>query len=86
MNLSGEGVFVELLQLQGAAARPEGSVNGPFKMGILVTDLDGFVNTLPIDSGRPEVIRDERNGLGLIQLRDPDGNIVQIMALDRPRG
>lgn len=79
VNLGRPGLAVELLQLAAASARPEGYLTGPFKIGMLVADLDAFLATLPADIETPRVIEDEENGLLLVQLRDPDGNIVQIM-------
>lgn len=81
INLHGPGLFVELLQLESATARPEGRIQGPFKVGMLVADLDAYLDSLPDGMPKPDVIRDERNKLLLIQLRDPDNFIVQIMQL-----
>jgi catechol 2,3-dioxygenase-like lactoylglutathione lyase family enzyme len=81
VNLSAPGIFVELLQLDAAAARPEGYIEGPFKVGMLVSDIGAFLNTLPAGVERPELIHDERNALLMIQLRDPDNYIVQVMQL-----
>ena len=79
VNLQSAGLFVELLALPAAADRPAGFMKGAFKVGMLVDDLESFVAGLPDAAGRPEVIEDADNGLLLIQLRDPDGNIVQVM-------
>lgn len=81
INLAGPGIFVELLQLNAAGPRPEGYTEGPFKVGMLVTDIGAFLNTLPVDAERPALIHDEQNGLLLVQLRDPDNYIVQVMQL-----
>ncbi|MDX1556011.1 MAG: VOC family protein, partial [Xanthomonadales bacterium] len=80
INLSRDGLFVELVQLRDAQARPEGRLEGPFKVGFLVADLDAFLAALPADRERPEVVEDQRNGLKMVQLRDPDGTVVQVMA------
>lgn len=79
VNLQGPGLHVELLELADAASRPAGFVHGPFKVGMLVDDLEGFVDGLPASLPRPQIIEDAQNGLALIQLRDPDGNVVQVM-------
>lgn len=79
VNLTGPGIAVELLKLEAAVRRPEGFIEGPFKVGVLVADLGGFVSALPDNMERPEIINDDRNRLLLIQLRDPDNHVVQIM-------
>ena len=79
VNLRKPGLFVELLELDGARTRPEGRVEGPFKLGMLVDDLDAFIAALPESVAAPDVINDERNNLLFVQLRDPDKNIIQVM-------
>lgn len=81
VNLQKPGLFVELLELQSAHERPEHRFEGAFKVGILVSDLEKFVASLPDSVTKPEVINDQTNKLRLVQLRDPDGNIVQVMEL-----
>jgi len=79
VNLQGPGVFVELLELADAQPRPEGLIHGPFKVGMLVDDLDRYIGRLPATMPRPEVVEDAANGLMLFQLHDPDGNVLQVM-------
>lgn len=79
VNLKQDGLFVELLQLDGANDRPEGRIEGPFKVGMLVSDLSAFIASLPGVVSPPDIVSDDRNGLLLIQLRDPDDNIIQVM-------
>ena len=79
VNLARPGLFIELLELRAAVARPEHYLEGPFKLGLLVDDLDAFVRRLPESIPPLDVIEDERNNLRFVQLRDPDGNIVQVM-------
>jgi len=81
INLSGNGIFVELIQLVDAMDRPDGRVEGPFKVGMLVDDINIFVASLPEHIDAPTVLDDERNGLFLLQLRDPDDQVVQVMQL-----
>lgn len=81
VNLHGPGVFIELLELDDAIDRPEGRVKGPFKVGMLVSDLTDFIARLPDSIPEPKVILDSRNGLRLVQLSDLDGNIIQIMEI-----
>lgn len=82
VNLQGRGLFVELIELRSAAERPGGRIKGPFKLGILVDDLESFVQELPESMPEPDIVGDEANKLRLVQLRDPDGNIIQVMDFD----
>lgn len=81
VNLHGPGVYVELLELEDVIERPKGRVMGPFKVGMLVSDLTEFIARLPDSTPESEVMHDSRNNLRLIQLSDPDGNIIQIMEM-----
>ena len=80
VNLRKPGLFIELLQLTAADERPD-YVKGLFKAGILTSDLKEFAALLPESVPKPQIISDTTNGLLLMQLRDPDGNIIQIMQL-----
>ena len=84
VNLAGRGLAVELLALADAVDRPPGRLEGPFKLGFLVDNIRLFVADLPDSISAPEIIFDETNGLLLIQLRDPDENIIQVMQLLNP--
>lgn len=81
VNLVGPGIFVELLQLPRAGERPGGQTQGPFKVGMLVADIERFAATLPAAVSPPNIIFDRDNNLLVLQLRDPDNNTVQIMQL-----
>lgn len=81
INLHGPGLFIELLELDDVIERPKGRVKGPFKVGMLVSDLSGFIARLPDSIPKPKVILDSGNSLRLIQLADPDGNTIQIMEM-----
>ena len=81
VNMVRPGLFVELLELADAATPPDGRVRGPFKLGALVADLDAIVAALPAAADAPGIVEDANNGLRLLQLRDPDGNVVQLMQL-----
>lgn len=81
VNLQKQGIFVELLEIEAAGERPETRVHGPFKVGVLVSNLSEFVAQLPDAIPEPKVILDTRNSLRLIQLHDPDGNTIQIMEI-----
>ena len=84
VNLRKPGLFVELLQLAAAEERPD-YVKGLFKAGILTNDLEEFAALLPESVPRPKIISDATNGLLLLQLKDPDGNIIQVMELVDPQ-
>lgn len=80
INLAKAGLFVELLELDDAGAHPGGRIQGPFKVGYLVDNIEVFVESLPVklkESAR--IIHDEENKLLVLQLRDPDERIIQIM-------
>ena len=79
VNLLRDGLAIELIELPAAAARPAARHQGPLKVGALVDDLQAFLAALPATTEKPQVIRDANNGLLLVQLPDPDGNIVQVM-------
>ena len=81
INLGGPGIFVELLQLDAASARPGGQIEGPFKVGMLVDDLTSFAVALPAAAGDPKIVYDNENGVLVLQLRDPDNNTVQVMQI-----
>lgn len=79
INLVGPGIFVELLQLSHAGERPGGQTQGPFKVGMLVEDMERFAATLPAAVSPPNIVFDRGNNLLVLQLRDPDNNTVQVM-------
>lgn len=79
VNLARPGLFVELLEMDAAGPKPDGRNEGPFKVGMLVRDIDDFVASLPDNVEIPNILDDEENRLRLVQLRDPDGNTVQVM-------
>lgn len=81
VNLRKPGLFVELLELDGVSERPD-RAKGFFKAGFLTDDLDAFIASLPEHSPAPQIIADTANGLRLIQLKDPDGNTIQIMQIE----
>ena len=85
VNLRRPGLFVELLQLAAAADRPD-YAKGLFKAGILTSDLEAFAASLPDSVPTPQIISDTANNLLLMQVKDPDGNIIQIMQLHYSEG
>ncbi len=81
VNLQKPGLFVELLELDGAGDRAN-RAQGFFKAGFLTEDLDAFIASLPDSVSKPSVIEDSVNKLRLVQLKDPDGNTIQVMQLE----
>ena len=79
INMAGPGLFVELLELDAAAARPGGQIEGPFKVGMLVDDLTAFAAALPATTAEANIIYDQENSVVLLQLKDLDNNTVQVM-------
>lgn len=79
INMAGPGLFVELLELDAAAERPGGQIEGPFKVGMLVDDLTAFAAGLPATTAEANIIYDEKNSVVLLQLKDLDNNTVQVM-------
>lgn len=79
INMSGPGLFVELLELGAAAERPGGQIEGPFKVGMLVDDLTAFAAGLPAAESEANIVYDQRNEVLILQLKDPDNNTVQVM-------
>ena len=81
VNMAGPGIFVELLQLDAAAERPGGQIEGPFKVGMLVDDLTAFAAGLPAVASSAEIVYDRKNSVLILQLKDPDNYTVQVMQL-----
>lgn len=79
INMAGPGLFVELLELDAAAERPGGQIEGPFKVGMLVDDLTAFAAALPATTAEANIIYDQKNNVVLLQLKDLDNNTVQVM-------
>lgn len=79
INMAGPGLFVELLELDAAAERPGGQIEGPFKVGMLVDDLTAFAAGLPATTAEANIIYDQKNSVVLLQLKDLDNNTVQVM-------
>lgn len=81
INMVGPGLFVELMQLDAAAERPGGQIEGPFKVGMLVDDLTAFAAGLPAAASQAEIVYDRKNSVLVLQLKDPDINTIQVMQI-----
>lgn len=85
VNLASDSLFVELIW----DSRRKGYSNGRgfFKVGFSVTDVGEIADKVGAASGeKPRVIDDERHKIRIVQLRDPDGNILQFASpLNKPK-
>ena len=76
--LRNDTLMVELLRLANATDRPDGYVEGLFKAGFFVPDLDLFLSNVPEGVEPRSVADDAANGVRFAQFEDPDGNLLQI--------
>lgn len=81
--LQNDRFIVELLQLADAVDVERAMTF--FKVGFDVPDAEELADRVEERTGvRPRVLTFERQGVRLIQIRDPDGNIIQPMERLRP--
>ncbi len=77
LNLRSEKFIVELIRHD--EARTVERAHGFFKVGFHVPDIEAVADRVELVTGeRPRVAEFERFGLHVLQLRDPDGNIIQV--------
>lgn len=77
VNLRNERLLVEIIH--DKRARDCGRSLGFFKVGFGVPDVDVVAERAERHGGeRPRVLEFARYGIRLLQLRDPDGNIIQL--------
>ena len=77
VNLTNERLFVEIIH--DKADKPAGNVRGIAKVGFGVDDVDAVADRVAKATGeRPRVIAFEPHGVRILQLHDPDGNVVQL--------
>lgn len=77
VNLVGDNLFVELIRddRDQAVERARGFA----KVGFHVPEVEDVADRVAAATGdRPRVLSFEPHGIRLLQLRDPDGNIVQL--------
>lgn len=86
VNLSSDQLFVEIIG--DDRARDVERARGFFKVGFRVPDVDVVADRVERATGvRPEAIDFARHGVRILQLRDPEGNILQLSSsLSEPRG
>lgn len=79
VNLRNDHLFVEIIRDN----RAQGGVNarGFSKVGFQVPDVDAVAALIGRATGeRPRVLEFARHGVRLVQIRDPDGNIIQLFS------
>ncbi len=76
-NLANQRLFVEVIRDDRAAeaARPLGIA----KVGFDVADVEAIAAlVMELTGDEPRVVDDTRHGQRLLQLRDPEGNVIQL--------
>lgn len=77
VNLSNEQLFVEVIRDDRARAAER--VLGFRKVGFHVPDVEVIAERVEQATGeRPRIVDDDRFGIRLLQIRDPEGNIIQL--------
>ena len=77
VNLRNEHLFVEIIR--DNRAQSVASARGFSKVGFQVPDVDTVATLVGRATGeRPRVLEFPQHGVRLIQIRDPDGNIIQL--------
>lgn len=77
VNLGNDRLFVEIIRDDRAAAVER--ARGFFKVGFQVPEVERVADRVAEATGeRPRVLSFRRFGVRIIQLRDPDGNIIQL--------
>lgn len=76
-NLTGEQLLVEIIRddRDGAVDRARGFV----KVGFGVPDVSAVADRVAAATGeRPSIVDFARHGVRILQLRDPEGNLIQL--------
>lgn len=77
VNLSSVSLFVELIR--DDRAEPVERARGFRKVGFGVSDVGTIADRVEAATGdRPRIVEFPQHGVRLIQLRDPEGNVVQL--------
>jgi predicted enzyme related to lactoylglutathione lyase len=77
LNLSNDALFVEIIR--DDRAREVDRPRGFFKVGFRVPDVDVVADRVERATGaRPEPLNFSRYRVRILQLRDPEGNILQL--------
>ncbi len=82
VNLVSEQLLVEIIR--DRRARDVDRPLGFFKVGFQVPDVEVVAALVERDTGeRPRIINDTRHKLRILQLRDPEGNLIQLSSEGR---
>lgn len=77
VNLHGKGLSVELIR--DARAQRVDRAQGFFKVGFQVADVGTVADRVErATKKRPRIVDDTRHGIHILQLKDPDGNTIQL--------
>lgn len=79
VNVASDRLFVEIIRDNRTLAATR--ARGFFKVGFRVPDVEIVADVLARTSGeRPRVLDFPRHGLRIVQIRDPDGNVIQLFS------
>jgi catechol 2,3-dioxygenase-like lactoylglutathione lyase family enzyme len=79
VNLISTHLFVEVIRDNSASLVPK--ARGLAKVGFYVPDVEVVADVVGRETGeRPRVIDFARHGVRIVQIRDPDGNIIQLFS------
>lgn len=82
MNLRNESLFVEIVR--DDRAEEVDRYRGFYKVGFFVSDVRIIADRIEASGhDRPRVLEFDRFGVRIVQLTDPDGNIVQLFSHSR---
>ena len=80
VNLSNEELSVEIIR--DDRAQDVDRSRGFFKVGFRVPDVELVADRVErATEERPRVVDDAAHGVRIVQLRDPDGNLIQLSSL-----
>ena len=77
VNLRNDELFVEIIfdRRHGESARDRGIA----KVGFSVADVEIVADRVAKRTGeRPEIVTSKQHGIQILQLRDPEGNVIQL--------
>jgi catechol 2,3-dioxygenase-like lactoylglutathione lyase family enzyme len=84
VNLQNEHLFVEIIRDDRAQAVDR--ARGFFKVGFRVPDVEAVADRMAAATGdRPRVIDVEQHAIRIVQLRDPEGNMIQLSSSLAPQ-
>jgi catechol 2,3-dioxygenase-like lactoylglutathione lyase family enzyme len=84
INVAGPSLFIEIIRDSREPATVRG--RGIAKVGFAVPDVRAAAAAIGRLTGvTPRVLEFPQHGLRLIQVRDPDGNIIQLSSMLAPR-